>query len=161
VTFRQRPKRKRKLIKTRKDRWGEGFAALAKFRRRTGHCCPPQHHRESKYNLGQWVTTQRYLKDDLSVERKRRLDRIGFVWNWLDFAWELAFAALLKFKRREGHCHVSTQHREGNFRLGQWISMQRRTKTKMSAKRRARLNKIGFVWKEKRGALSHRAAKNR
>jgi hypothetical protein len=129
---------KRKLTKAHKDRWERGFAALSKFRRRKGHCCPPRYHVEGKYNLGDWVTAQRYLKDDLSVERKRRLDRIGFVWNWRDFAWERGFAALLKFKRREGHCCVPIQHREGNFRLGYWISVQRRKKNKMSAKRRAR-----------------------
>jgi Helicase associated domain len=132
---------------TQAENWERGFAALSKFRAREGHCCPPQNHRESKYNLGQWVTTQRYRKDDLSVERKRRLDRIGFVWNWLDFAWDRGFAALLKFKRREGHCRVPIQHREGNFRLGSWVSVQRRRKNKMSAKRRARLKQIGFEWK--------------
>jgi len=39
---------------------------------------------EGKYNLGAWVVVQRYRKDNLSVERKRRLDSIGFVWNWRD-----------------------------------------------------------------------------
>jgi hypothetical protein len=138
---------KRKLIKAHKDRWERGFAALSKFRKRKRHCCPPRYHLEGKHSLGQWVTTQRYLKGDLSVERKRRLDRIGFVWNWRDFVWERGFAALLKFKRREGHCCVPIRHREGNFRLGSWISVQRREKNKMSAKRRARLHKIGFEWK--------------
>jgi hypothetical protein len=71
---------KRKSIKTHKDRWQQGFAALCKFRRRKGHCCPPQRHVEGKYNLGPWVITQRYLKDDLSVERKKtsRQDRFCF-----------------------------------------------------------------------------------
>jgi hypothetical protein len=107
---------------THKDRWKQGFAALCKFRRRKGHCCPPQRHVEGKYNLGPWVITQRYLKDELSVERKRRLDRIGFVWNWRDFAWERGFAALLKFKRREGHCRVHRLHREGKYKLGSWVA---------------------------------------
>jgi Helicase associated domain len=138
---------KRELNETHKDRWDRGFSVLCKFRKRKGHCCPPLDHRESKYNLGRWVVTQRYLKDGLSVERKRRLDRIGFVWNWRDFAWERSFEALLKFKRREGHCRVPIQHREGNFNLGSWVSVQRRERNKMIAKRRAKLDKIGFMWK--------------
>ena len=32
------------------------------------------------------AATQRYRKDDLSVER--RLDRIGFIWNWNEYRWE-------------------------------------------------------------------------
>ena len=110
---------KRKLIKTHKERWEQGFAALSKFRRQKRHCLPSRHHLEDKFKLGRWVNTQRYLKDDLSVERKKRLDRIGFVWNWREYLWERGFAALLKFKRREGHCRVPIQHRRRKFQT--WI----------------------------------------
>jgi len=140
---------------THKDRWEQGFAALSKFRRRHGHCCPPQDHMEGKFKLGSWVISQRYRQDDLSAQRKKRFDRIGFVWNWRDFAWERGFAALLKFKRREGHCRVPLQHREGKYKLGSWVGVQRRKKNVMSPKRRARLNKIGFIWKARRGRLAH------
>jgi Helicase associated domain len=138
----------RKLTKTHKDRWEQGFRALSKFRRRKRHCRPSRHHLEGKFKLGRWVITQRYLKDDLSVERKRRLDAIGFVWNWRNYRWEQGFAVLLKFKRREGHCRVPIQYCEGNFKLGYWISAQRRKRTELSAMRKRRLNKIGFVWRE-------------
>ena len=134
---------------THKDRWERGFAALCKFRRRKGHCCPPLRHVESKYNkfnLGSWVSNQRYRRDGLSVERKRRLDKVGFVWSGRDFAWERGFAALLNFKRREGHCRVRHLHREGDYKLGSWVMVQRRKRNVMSTKRRARLNKVGFVW---------------
>ena len=86
---------------THKDRWEQGFTALRKFRRRKGHCCPPQRHVEGKYNLGSWVITQRYRKDGLSVERKKRLDRIGFVWNGRDFAWE-RLCSIVKLQAKRG-----------------------------------------------------------
>jgi hypothetical protein len=142
---------KRKSIKTHKDRWEQGFAALSKFRRQKGHCCPPQRHIQGKFKLGSWAIVQRYRKDELSVERKKRLDRIGFVWNWRDFAWERGFAALLKFKRREGHCRVPMQHCERQYKLGRWVGVQRGKRNVMSPKRRARLNKIGFEWNVYRG----------
>jgi Helicase associated domain len=115
--------------------------------------------RPGKYSLGPWVTSQRYCKDNLSAQRKRRLDSIGFVWNWRDYLWERGFISLLQFKRREGHCHVPIFHREGTYRLGSWVSTQRRNRNELPAERKARLNKIGFVWKEVKGALSHRAAR--
>ena len=123
-------------------RWEKGFAALAKFRAREGHCLPSSRHVEGKFKLGVWVRTQRYYKDNLSVERKRRLDAIGFVWDWIDHRWEQGFTVLLKFKRREGHCHVPIFYCEGNYRLGWWVSTQRRRRKELSAKRKARLNKI-------------------
>ena len=100
------------------DRWEKGFAALSKFRGREGHCCPPRFHVEGNFNLGPWVSTQRSRKDLLPLERKRRLGAIGFIWNWIDYRWEQGFTALLKFKRREGHCRVAISHSEGDHRLG-------------------------------------------
>jgi hypothetical protein len=143
------------------DRWEKGFAALSNFRARAGHCHPSRNHVESKFKLGPWVTTQRYYKDNLSAERKRRLNALGFVWNWRDYLWDRGFTALLKFKRREGHCHVPAFHSEGNYKLGYWVSTQRRHKKEMSAERKARLNKIGFVWNENIGGSAHRARTSR
>jgi Helicase associated domain len=136
------------------DRWEKGFAALAKFHAREGHCHPSSRHAEGKFKLGTWVRTQRYYKDNLSVERKRRLRALGFVWNWRDYLWDRGFTALMNFKQREGHCHVPIFHCEGNYRLGWWVSTQRQRRKKLSAKQKARLNKIGFVWKENRGGAA-------
>jgi hypothetical protein len=138
--------------------WETGFAALCRFRAREGHCCPWLHHFEGNVPLGAWVTTQRYYKDRVLPERKRRLKAIGFVWDWHDYVWEQNFAALLKFKRREGHCCVPILHNEGNITLGYWSSTQRRNKKEMSSERRARLDKIGFVWNAPMGPPAYRAA---
>jgi hypothetical protein len=138
-----------------RDRWERGFTALCKFHARKGHCCPSQRHIERGFRLGQWVSVQRFYKNSLSVERKRRLDKLGFVWSWIEYRWEKGFAALLNFKRRVGHCRVPRQDREGKFRLGLWVSTQRKRKYKLSAERRARLNKIGFVWKGQPGRMAY------
>src|SRR6266566_7309972 len=52
------------------------------------------------------------------TQKTSRQDR-GFVWNWRDFVWERGFAALLKFKRREGRlsCTEATPRRT----LQTWI----------------------------------------
>src|SRR5262249_45001404 len=116
-------------------------------------------HVEGNFNLGAWVSTQRTRKDLLPLERKRRLDAIGFVWDWYDHRWEQGFTALLKFKRREGHCRVPIFHSEGNHRLGWWVSTQRKLRKEMSAERKARLNEVGFVWSA--AAINSAARKRR
>jgi hypothetical protein len=136
--------------KSNVEHWARGFTALSKFRRREGHCCPSRRHVEGGFRLGQWVSVQRYRKDVLPVERKRHLDAIGFAWDWRDYHWEQNFAALLDFKRREGHCRVKIVYKEGDLKLGWWVATQRRNRREMSAERRARLNKIGFVWQAPR-----------
>ena len=114
--------------KSNTDRWARGFATLAKFRAREGHCCPLRHHVEGNYKLGDWVSVQRYRKKFLPLERKRLLNAIGFVWVWRDYVWEQNYAALLKFKRQKGHCCVPTHYRDGDIKLGWWVATQRRKK---------------------------------
>ena len=75
------------FFKWSKERWELGFEALSRFRAREGHCCPSRHHIEGNYKLGDWVSVQRYRKEFVPLDRKRRLDAIGFVWDWRDYRW--------------------------------------------------------------------------
>jgi hypothetical protein len=60
--------------------------------------------------------------------------------------WEDGFAALVKFKQREGHCRVPRGYREGDYKLGTWVSNQRPDADKMPPDRKSRLDQLGFVW---------------
>jgi len=130
------------------QRWNEAFALLVAFKRREGHCLVPRDHSERGFRLGQWVAVQRYFQRNhhLLAERERRLNAIDFVWSRRDWLWERGFAALQKFKKREGHCHVHALHVEDDVNLGYWITVQRRRKNKMSRVRKRRLDELGFVW---------------
>ena len=61
-------------------------------------------------------------------------------------SWEYWYGLLLKFKEREGHIRVRKRFNEGHYRLGEWVSMQRRKKGMLSNNKIARLNNIGFIW---------------
>lgn len=142
----QNVRRYRKRLDRREVAWEKGFAALTKFKLRKGHCRVPRHHFEGAYKLGQWVSVQRLIRDTMSAERKLRLDEIGFVWDWREYAWENGIASLTNFERREGHCRVPALHIERKFKLGQWVSVQRARRDTMAAERNRRLKAIGFVW---------------
>ena len=94
------------------EAWNKGFAALQKFKKREGHCLVPRHHVEGAYRLGQWVSVQRYTQGSIGAKRKAQLNKIGFVWSTLDLLWANGFAALERFKSREGHCLVPALHVE-------------------------------------------------
>ena len=132
------------------QQWEEGFAALARFKEREGHCLVRRGHKEDGYdgNLGLWVNKQRANKAELSPERIERLDAIGFVWDPITQRWEEGFVALARFKEREGHCLVKTNHKEDGYdgKFGVWVGTQRTNKAKLSAERIERLDAIGFVW---------------
>ena len=126
--------------------WEEGFAALKNFKAREGHCRVPALHVEGAFPLGRWVNKQRTNLDNLSTERRQRLNAIGFVWDAIETAWEEGFAALKMFQAREGNFLVPTCHVEGTFKLGTWVSKPARDQDKMPAERMQRLDGIGFVW---------------
>src|ERR1019366_1771409 len=126
------------LLDAYESRWEKGFAALAKFKARKGHCRVPCRYIEGKFRLGRWVLLQRKVKDKMLAKRRRRLNAIGFVWDGHEQAWENGFAALTKFKARKGYCRVPRYYVEGAYKLGQWVSVQRLSRDAMSAERRKR-----------------------
>ena len=66
-------------------------------------------------------------------------DRLGVSWD----EW---FGRLVTFKEREGHCRVPAGHKEGAYRLGQWVATQRASKATLMPERLELLDEIGFIW---------------
>jgi hypothetical protein len=83
--------------------------------------------------LGRWIGTQRVekRKGKICLERERRLNEIGFIWNNHDETWETMIRGLKQFKQREGHCNaIADKHSvqlDGGvqLKLGVWLSQQR------------------------------------
>jgi uncharacterized protein (DUF2384 family) len=98
------------------------------------------------YNLGDWISKQRQKKDTISPERMERLDNLGFVWDVLIDAWEEGFSKLVLFKNAQGHCRIPIKLKVDGFNLGQWVSVQRGAKDRISPERKQRLDDVGFVW---------------
>ena len=126
--------------------WEAGFAALKAFHRDNGHCLVPSKHDEDGFKLGIWVSAQRSNAKKLSLDRKGRLNALGFVWDVLTHQWEAGFAALKAFHRDNGHCLVPKNLEDDGINLGNWVTIQRTNANKMLPDRKNRLNELGFVW---------------
>jgi superfamily II DNA or RNA helicase len=131
--------------------WEEGFDHLVRFYKREGHCRVPQGYKENGHSLGSWVGSQRSNgnANRLSIERKSRLDEIGFDWDPFDAVWEKGFNYLSIYFNRERHCRVPYHHKENGYSLGWWVGVQRENRAKLIAERRGKLNALGFVWRIK------------
>ena len=89
----------------------------------------------------------------MKPDRRHRLEALpDWSWNAFSDAWQEGFSFLKEFADRESHCRVTSTHKTGDgYRLGQWVSIQRRNRDKIEADRRHRLEALpGWVWKVER-----------
>ena len=122
--------------------WGERYKELVKFKVSQGHLDVPSNHPSG---LGTWVSNQRVLKkkEKLSLERIRRLEDIGFVWDSFLNKWEIGFGYLSDFVKSEGHCKVPQKFlAPDGYRVGQWFRSQRSTWDSLTPDRKDRLRKL-------------------
>src|SRR2546425_760619 len=128
--------------------WDERFGELQAYKEQFGHCSVPAFWSKN-HSLGKWVVNQRQSKrqGNLTQERFRRLEKIGFVWDPIDAFWEERFAELVRFKQKTGHCNVPYSYPDIP-ELGVWVRTQRinRRRGNLSEGRLRRLEEIGFVW---------------
>lgn len=122
--------------------WEQRHSELTTWQSNHGNCNVPK----AEGKLGRWVVRQRELhkKGKLEPERKKKLDKLGFVWNTNEAAWEHRYALLIKYAQVNGHCCVPIS----DATLGMWVAKMRanRRRDKLSAHRIDKLNAINFVW---------------
>jgi superfamily II DNA or RNA helicase len=126
--------------------WDQGFSALQSFHKREGHCNVPQKHKEAGFNLGSWIANQR--KNTAQTPRKQieQLNSLGFIWDAINWQWEVNFSALQRFYKREGHSNVPQRHREDGVKLGQWSAYLRKYKERSLPGQIKRLSSVKFSW---------------
>jgi superfamily II DNA or RNA helicase len=135
------------------EQWELGFYHLTKFADREGHCnILGDYQTADGYRLGQWVTVQRTKYKSLRPDRKKLLESTpGWIWSVFSEQWERGFRYLEEFSAREGHCQVAAKHQTSHgFRLGNWVSNQRKAKDSIPSERKERLEAVpGWVWRIK------------
>ncbi len=131
-----------------KPSWSEMYAALAEYKRVHGDCYVPYDWPDNP-RLAAWISWQRHARRASRLEQGQieQLDKLGFVWDHLEYRWESKYSALVKFRKEYGHCRVSTLS-ETHAALGNWVHIQRLRKKqgRLSAERIRRLDMLGFIW---------------
>jgi len=98
------------------------------------------------------------MPSDMTQERIRLLEEVGFVWDVHAHVWESRYRELRDFLARHGHTDVRARARGGgaaNDPLAHWVSTQRNyyvkhqkgQHTSLTEKRIGMLDSIGFAWK--------------
>lgn len=121
------------------------FERLVKYKEKHGDCLVPRAYKDDP-KLGRWVDTQRNKnRDDMSEERMKQLEDLGFVWRVHKQSWDTMFDKLCKYKEIYGDVLVPSVCKS-DPKLGTWVHVQRSRRSLLTEERRQRLESIGFVW---------------
>lgn len=138
-------------------KWEEGFSELLKFVKKNGHSRVSMRssenttQTESGYPLVTWISYQRssYRNATLNQERIARLEALpGWTWDTLSADWEEGFSQLERYVEKMGDARVPQSFvTENGFRLGVWVTTQRRKRMSLATERKKLLETLkGWSW---------------
>jgi hypothetical protein len=127
--------------------WEEAFEHLTAYVKERQECrVPVQYRSPDGYRLGTWVFKQRQKQDNLSSDRKARLDALGFDWDPITTQREEGFEHLQAFVKEYKHCRVPAQYKSSDgYELGDWVD--RLKQSSVSPEHKARLDALDFDWR--------------
>lgn len=138
------------------DNWNKAYEELIEFKKKYTDCNVEQHYKSpSGFLLGLWVSNQRdYIdsKNPQRIKRNKLLNKIGFIWDLVEYHWQEGFDLFVKFIKEQGHARVHQSHKVKNYRpgkdyaLGAWCHRNRLNKSELSPKKIKLLNDNGFIW---------------
>jgi Helicase associated domain len=128
--------------------WNAKFHELQRFQQQHGHCLVSRKQHNTEYlGLVSWVYRQRFKRHTMDTKRIQQLDSIGFVWDYIETAWNTKFHELQRFQRQHGHSLVTRKQHDAEYPgLDVWVYKQRFNRHTMDAERIQQLDSIGFVW---------------
>ena len=134
-------------------KWNNSYLVLCDYYRVYGNCDVPQSLVYKNMPLGKWVMEQRskYKSGNLSNERIIELNNIEFKWSIDKNEWEEHFSIAKKYFLKHKNLDVKKNYIYENFKLGQWIGVQRSqyNKKKLKQAQIEKLESIGIVWDAK------------
>lgn len=124
--------------------WETSLAALIRYAGESGHASPPRGLLVDGIDVESWVRRQRRTWDQLSEARQQRLQALpGWTLNMLDDKWDAGYRHLVEYVESTGSAQVLQSHiADDGYRLGKWVSVQRRIWDALSADRRQRLAEL-------------------
>ena len=135
------------------DAWEHGYKEITAYSEMTGHSrVPIKYITSAGFKLGNWVTEQKFKRNQLSKNQEERLEALpGWTWSMIHDQWEIGFNSLKEFIGREGHARVHARYvATDGYRLGNWVNTQRTRRLIMPKDRIERLEALPeWIWSAK------------
>ncbi len=136
--------------------WNDKYSRLVDFKKENGHLYVCQSFSSDK-QLINFVKVVRRNKDKILEQRRKKLDKLGFIWNpgkeltillnkkRGEEMWMRRYEELKIYKKQFKTCHILTTSKT-HYSLANWISVQRNKVDRLSQKKIALLNEIDFFF---------------
>jgi len=137
------------------ERFNRNVKRLKEYWNAYGDLNVPRSYRTANGSrLGEWCanTRIRYEEGELSQERIKILEELGFSWEQPDYFWERGYKHLKEYFERHGNIKVPTKYIcDDGYKLGSWLNTQRKVrKGKVSGvltkEKIDKLDELGMVW---------------
>ncbi|KAG9404840.1 hypothetical protein AC1031_005049 [Aphanomyces cochlioides] len=144
--------------------WSDKLMALETFKAIHGHVVVPRTFQvpsnDPQWPVNTWgmhlgVLVSNLRTRDQPQDKRRQLNALGFVWDKIEFHWQINLLALRTYKEKFGHLHIPQMFEvpaEGGWpeethgmKLGWVATTLRRTRGSMSALRALELEQLGFL----------------
>ncbi|ELP66194.1 Helicase associated domain protein [Streptomyces sp. WI04-05B] len=135
--------------------WNQFVSDCREFMIWNGHLDIPQTYALRGRNIGQQVSSFRSHPDRLTPEQHKTLDRIGLVWDSLQYRWDLHIKVVAEFKSRHGHLNIPGSYiieKPILLRPRIWMNtcVQKYRRGKLKPERHQQLMALGMEFPEKR-----------
>lgn len=149
-------------------KWDEKYRLAKQYFQEHGNLDVPKDYKTEGVNLGRWITTLRYTRENpqsshyrLDEERIRQLDAIGMNWGGSvercsSDSWELRFRLAEQYYMEHGNLRVSQAYvaetKGIRVWLGKWIVDQRKKynspqgRHSLTEEQTKKLEMIGMEW---------------
>jgi superfamily II DNA or RNA helicase len=124
--------------------WDTSHTALTRYAAENGHANPPRGLLVDGIDVESWIRRQRRTWDQLTEERQQRLqDLPGWTLNMLEDKWDSGYRHLVEYVETNGSAQVLQSYvADDGYRLGKWVSVQRRIWDKLTEDRKQRLAQL-------------------
>lgn len=137
------------LVEKTTASWEFWFGLLEKYAEENKHCLVPRNFKINGYELSFWVNNQRRNREDISSDRKNKLESLqGWEWDPYKKQWETAYLCLKDYSEQYGDCLVPYKFVAKNgVSLGIWVATQRENRDLIFPERKIRLEDLkGWSW---------------
>ncbi|MDA9818809.1 DEAD/DEAH box helicase family protein [Methylophilaceae bacterium] len=140
------------LVETVTNSWNFWYGLIVRYintNKVTAFDIEQKHCDEEGYKVGQWVSSQRSIKDSLSKERIAKLENLpGWTWDKNEAQWQLFVDELLQFTNKHGYARPDMNYiAPSGYPLGKRVRTLRQPKDE--DKKIFFENLPGWTWKLK------------